>query len=130
MAGIHSLTRDMTETVASAAVSRSLTEKIGEAPTGYSVDIQIDPVTGDNEEAFAFNIDGGEIGATYNYSITSSGGGTAVTGSGTIENDPEEIENVDVSGLGDGTLTVSVYLTDATGNVGTPVTATAEKDTA
>lgn len=101
-----------------------------EAPSGYTVAWVTDPIDGSNDEAAAFNIVGGEEGATYDYEITSSGGGTPVADSGTISGDPEEITGVDVTGLNDGTLTVSVTLTDAAGNQGSAVTDDVTKSTA
>ena len=60
--------------------------------------------------------------------MASSGGGTAITGSGTITSATQQVTGINVSSLPDGTLTYSVYLTDAAGNAGTPVTATATLD--
>src|SRR5690606_3156432 len=61
-------------------------------------------------------------GATFDYKITSSGGGTPVTGSGTIISANQQLGNIDVSGLANGALTLSVTLTDDSGNVGNPAT--------
>ncbi|MFD2173432.1 hypothetical protein ACFSM0_04925 [Rhodobacter lacus] len=103
------------------------TSKDVSAPSGYSVSLDQDPVTAANESAVSFTFAGAETGTTYNYSITSSGGGTTVTGSGTITTASQTISSIDVSGLGDGTLTLSVTLTDS-GNTGTAATDTASKD--
>jgi len=48
------------------------------------------------------------VGATYNYTITTSGGGGPVTGSETVSPSTHSVSGVDVSTLPDGTLTVSV----------------------
>lgn len=100
------------------------------APAGYGVTFTTTPVFSGNETAVDFDITTAEVGSTYNYSITSSGGGAPITGSGTISGATESITGIDVSGLTDGTLTVSVTLTDLSANAGAAVTDTATKDTA
>ncbi|HRK97378.1 MAG TPA: inverse autotransporter beta domain-containing protein [Alphaproteobacteria bacterium] len=98
------------------------------APAGYAVAFSTSPVNIANVSAAGFDITTAEIGATYNYTISSSGGGTNVTGSGTISGATENITGLNLSGLNDGTLTVSVTLTDPSLNVGAAATNTATKD--
>ena len=105
-------------------------EKDTGAPSGYSIAFDQDPVNASNETSVAFTFAAAEVGADYDYAITSSGGGSSATGSGTITTATDQIDSIDVSGLGDGTLTLSVTLTDSGGNSGTAVTDTATKDTA
>jgi len=97
-------------------------------PAGYAVAFTTTPVNIANVGAAAFEITTAEIGSTYSYTISSSGGGTNVTGTGTIAGATESITGLNLAGLNDGTLTVSVTLTDPSLNVGTPVTNTATKD--
>lgn len=97
-------------------------------PAGYSVVFTTDPVNDANETAVAFQFASAEIGSTYSYTISSSGGGVPVTGIGTIASLTQTISAIDVSGLSDGTLTVSVTLTDSSSNVGIPATDTVIKD--
>ncbi|MCG8475423.1 MAG: hypothetical protein MI784_08120, partial [Cytophagales bacterium] len=99
------------------------------APSGYSVTIDQSPVNADNENAVSFTFAGAEVGATYNYSIISSGGGTPAAASGTISSATQSISGIDVSNLPDGTLTLSVTLTDPAGNAGSAATDTETKDT-
>lgn len=101
----------------------------GLPPSGYAVSFADTPVNAGNAANTGIAIAGGEVGSGYAYAITSSGGGTPVTGSGTLGADPESVTGLDLTGLADGTLTVSVTLTDSLGNAGTPVTATVTKDT-
>lgn len=79
------------------------------------------PVNDGNKTAAGFNITGAPNGATYNYTITSSGGGGNITGSGTISADPQVFTGINVSALPSGTLSVAVTITAAsgTGNVKT-----------
>ncbi|MGB5481920.1 MAG: Ig-like domain-containing protein, partial [Eudoraea sp.] len=45
------------------------------APSGYSVLINQDPINAGNETAVSFTFTGAEVGATYNYTFSSTGGG-------------------------------------------------------
>ena len=99
----------------------------GSAPTGYSVVWTTDPINAGNEANAEFDIIGGTAGNTYNFTVTSSAGGTPLTGNGTIITDPTP-RILDVSSLPDGTLTVQVELTNAFGT-GAPVTDTVNKST-
>lgn len=105
-----------------------------EAPSGYSVAFNGDPFGASNNTSVSFTIDDPEILATFDYTISSSGGGTDVTGSGTIPlpgaGDPSEYEvtGIDLSGLGEGTLTLDLTLTDPSGNTGSTASDTATHD--
>ncbi|RAI88307.1 MBG domain-containing protein [Algoriphagus yeomjeoni] len=90
------------------------------APSGYSVTIDQDPITPDNDDVVSFTFAGAEIGTTYEYTFTSSGGGTPVTNTGTILTATDQITGIDLSGLGLGTITLTVNLTDASNNEGLP----------
>ncbi|QAX32155.1 beta strand repeat-containing protein [Leisingera sp. NJS204] len=127
--GALTLTADASDAAGTAAnqVSENLT-KNAEAPAGYSAAFDQDPVTAANQSAAGFTFAGAEIGSSYAYTISSDGGGSDVTGSGTIASATDQITGLDLSGLGDGTLTLSVVLTDTVGNAGTAETSTAAKD--
>ncbi len=102
----------------------------GTAPSGYSVSIGQSKIISSNEEAMSFTFSGAEVDATYTYSIDDTDGTTsAVTGNGTINTATDEITDIDVSNLSDGTLTLSVTLTDLSSNTGTAVMDTVTKDT-
>lgn len=98
-------------------------------PSGYSVAMDALQITTANQTDVSFTITAAEIGATYNYTISSDNGGTPVTGTGTISTATEQISGIDLSGLQDGTLTLSFTLTDGASNEGDPATDTAAKDT-
>ncbi|MBS0618397.1 MAG: Ig-like domain-containing protein, partial [Spirochaetes bacterium] len=53
-------------------------------PTGYSVAIDQTAINNANKAAISFAFTAAEVGDTYNYSFTSTGGGGPVTGTGTI----------------------------------------------
>ena len=100
------------------------------APSGYSVSIDQSYVNSTTETAMSFTFSSAEVGADYTYSIDDTNGGTsAVTGSGTIATATDQISGIDVSGLDDDTLTLTVYLTDSNGNQGGDTTDTVTKET-
>ena len=92
------------------------------APTGYTATIDQSPINAGNEDAVSFTFAGAEVGTTYNYTFSSDGGGTNATGTGTVATATDQVTGIDVSGLADGTVTLSVTLTDANGNAGSAVT--------
>lgn len=120
--------KDAVTTIADATLTFSGSVGDVVAPAGYGVAFTTDPVYSGNVAAAAFDITSAEVGSTYNYTISSSGGPATVTGSGTIAGATESVTGVDVSTLADGTLTVSVTLTDTASNVGGATTDTATKD--
>lgn len=101
-----------------------------DAPIITGVAFDQSSITNGNQSAVSFTLAGAETGTTADYSITSSSGGTPVTASGiAVSSAGQTISGVDVSGLNDGTLTLSLTLTDAAGNVSTPAaTDTVNKD--
>ncbi len=98
------------------------------APVGYTVTIDQDPIVSSNQTSVSFTIVGAEVGADYDYTFSSNGGGTNVTGSGTIATATDQITGIDLSGLGDGNITLSVTLTDTNDNEGIPATDNKTKD--
>ncbi|MBW8245238.1 gliding motility-associated C-terminal domain-containing protein, partial [Muricauda oceani] len=97
-------------------------------PLGYNVSIDQSVVNFANQSAVGFTFSNAEIGAAYNYTFSSDGGGANVTGSGTIATPNDQISGIDLSGLGDGIITLSVTLSNGNGT-GTVVNDTADKDT-
>ena len=71
-------------------------------------------------------ITGGEAGAAFTWTITSSGGGQ-VSGSGVMSAASTRVDGLNLSGLGDGTLTVALHLTNPAGNASPPFSATTQK---
>ena len=89
------------------------------SPSGYTIAAIQQPDQRHAATAAGLHLQpGAEVGDTYNYTVTSSGGGTAVTGSGSVTSATQDVTGINVSSLADGTLTFSVTLTDAAGNAG------------
>ncbi|MEJ8757037.1 Ig-like domain-containing protein [Pontibacter sp. H259] len=99
------------------------------SPAGYAVTFNVNQVNFENDKKVPVTINNAEAGATYSYTVTSSNGGTPVTGAGESTAATITLPNLDMSGLKDGTLTITVYLTDKAGNKGEQVTAQVQKIT-
>lgn len=120
----------VTDDAGNSATIRSATgvDVDNEAPGGYGVAFDDILINGARAANVAFTIVGAEVGATYTYSIDSTGGGAAVQGSGVIAGATEHVTGVDLRGLADGTLTMAFTLSDAAGNPGAAVHANAVLD--
>ncbi|WP_266203368.1 Ig-like domain-containing protein [Pontibacter kalidii] len=88
------------------------------APTGYAVAFNQTVINYGNERSASVKVTGAEVGATYSYAITSAGGGTAVSGTGQAGAATFDIPNLNLSGLGNGQLTLVLRMTDAASNAG------------
>lgn len=99
------------------------------APEGYGATLETDPINARNETAAAFRVTGAEARATFSYELTSAMGGSPVKGSGTLQGARQLVDQIDVSGLKDGKLSLSLTVTDAAGNAGMPVEVEVRKDT-
>lgn len=88
------------------------------APTGYAVSFNQTVINYGNESSASVKVTGAEVGATYSYAITSAGGGTAVSGTGQVGAVTFDIPNLNLSGLGNGQLTLVLRMTDAASNAG------------
>ncbi|TPE43066.1 Ig-like domain-containing protein [Pontibacter mangrovi] len=99
------------------------------APAGYMVAFDTERVDVNNQHEVDLGVREAEVGATYFYSISSSNGGEAVEGSATVPAKTFAVQDLDLTGLSDGLLTVRLYLVDEAGNKGEEVTAQVEKIT-
>ena len=102
--------------------------KLTTIPSGYTVSFDQDPINQTNENNISFTFSNAEVNASYNYTISSSGGGTNVVGNGPITSLDQQISGIDLSGLGNGTISLSVVLSNTNG-AGAPATATSTKET-
>ncbi len=97
-------------------------------PSGYSISFIDDYLNNTTKTSAEIRFNNAIIGTTYNYSISSNAGGTPKTGNGAITEKDQTITNIDCSALNDGTLTVSVTLTDDDNNTGIAASDTIIKD--
>lgn len=91
----------------------------------YTTSFTTSPITNANANDVSFAIAKAPSGASFDYTITSSGGAGSVTGTGIISGNPHTVSGVDVSALPAGTLTLSVTLSTTAGGTGEARTATA-----
>lgn len=108
------------------ALAAWLTTYVGEqCPSGYAIAFNAGTYTlGTDANAVRVNVTGAQVGATYAITISSSGGGTPVTATGTVSNASFNVQNINCSGLTAGTLTASIVLTDTDGEAGAAATGT------
>jgi hypothetical protein len=127
--GLHSFTAVATDTVGNTTTTSAVTATVDTiAPAITSITPSQSYVNIANNSSVAAALAGAETGTTYALSVSTSGGGTAVTSSGTISSATQSFSGLNLSGLGDGTLTYSITLTDLAGNT-TTKSATETKDT-
>ena len=108
--------------------SNSVSAWAGIPPSGHSITLGSSVINASQVSSSSFTFAGAEVNATYRLDVTSSGGGTTVTRTGTVTASNQQITGIDVTGLEDGTLTYAVVLTDPAGNAASAKTATATKD--
>jgi hypothetical protein len=118
----------LTDTAGNTGSAATATATLDSAPLGYTITANDSLVNAVEAVATGFTFADAEVGATYSYTVTSSGGSAVISGSGTVSSATEQVTGIDVSSLADGTLTYSATLTDTSGNTGSAVTATATLD--
>ena len=98
-------------------------------PSGYDFSWDQTDINDGNVTAITATTTGCEIGADWTFTATSDGGGTPVVESGTVDTSPSfQIGPMDMSLLGNGTVTGSLVLTNYIGS-GTPAEQTITKTT-
>ncbi len=129
--GTLTLSVTLTDAAGNSAVAVTDTATLDvTAPSGHSVSFDDNVFNVSEAAAASFSFAGGEVGATYGYSVSSSGGGVPVTGSGTLATASDQVAGLDLTGLADGTLTLVVTVTDTAGNAASAVTDTSTLDAA
>ena len=100
-----------------------------EPPSGYSVTFDQAEINFANKYDASFTISGGEVGARYEYTITSSGDGNVLRakGYGELDNQTEQ-NDAYVFELENGILTLELTLIDSNNNRGNTVRATITKN--
>ncbi|MDF3123447.1 Ig-like domain-containing protein [Rheinheimera sp. 1928-s] len=129
--GAHSITLTATDEAGNVSVaSDPLAITLDKTPPAIGgVAFDQASITSANQAAVSFTLAGAEVGATAEYEITSNNGGTAVSNSFVVASAAQQVTGLNVGALNDGTLTISIILTDPAGNSSTPaVEATVNKD--
>ncbi len=115
------LTGTTSNFITSTALDAAATDIV--PPAGYTVAIDQASIDASNQTAVSFTIANPGDAVKYYYSIKDAAD-SVVAGSGPIADQPT---GIDVSGLADGDLQLSVILEDAAGNTGAPATAMINK---
>jgi len=97
------------------------------APVAYAIMFKEEKINLANQTNISLEVTGAETGSSYYYTISSTAGGTPVSGTGTAASADFDMPALDVSSLADGTLTITFYQQDAAGNKGLNVTAQVQK---
>ena len=84
-------------------------------PSGYTIVADQSSLDSTTATAAGFTFSNAVVGATYSYSVSSTGGGTPVTGSSTVTSAAQDVTGINVSSLSSGTLTFSVAITNGAG---------------
>ncbi|WP_193352322.1 Ig-like domain-containing protein, partial [Catenovulum agarivorans] len=94
-------------------------------PSGFSIDIEQSLIDASNDTAMSFVFANAELGTSYQASV--SDGTNTVSVSGSVDAADAQVTSIDVSGLAEGSLILSVSLTDSFGNQSDAVTDTVDK---
>ena len=113
---------------ASSSFKKSFTVTVTDniAPTGHSVLITQDTITRNNEAALGFILNGLESSGSFTYKVT-DGSNEIIGNSRAITGVSAQVTGVNVTTLNEGTLTLSVTVSDTAGNEASDVTATIAK---
>ena len=88
----------LTDAAGNTGTAVTATARLDQAvPYGYLVTADAIYVTSANASSTGFTFSGATVGDTYNYSASSDGGGTAVTGSGTVTSATQDVTGINVS---------------------------------
>ncbi|SHE61227.1 PKD domain-containing protein, partial [Leeuwenhoekiella marinoflava] len=105
------------------------------APNGYAASFELGAQTiinSSNVETVEFGGLALEIGTILSYEFSSSTSGAPITGTASVTSETQIFDNAgggfDLTSLGDGTITLTINLTDNAGNVGADATTTVTKD--
>src|SRR5690606_1882992 len=90
--------------------------KTSAATSVYTVSIDQDLITLGHICVVRFMCDNVAGSPTYEHDFSSSGGGTPVDGNGTINEPDQQIGGIDLNGLEDGEVTLTVTLTNPNGD--------------
>ncbi|WP_462159416.1 Ig-like domain-containing protein [Pseudoalteromonas sp. GB56] len=116
----------------SAAFSTAITQNSdaidANAPSGHTIAFN-SAINSLNVTSASVSVNNGEVGASYQLTLSVSGSAATKTVSGSLASLADTISNIDLSTLPDGQVDASLVLTDAAGNVAASVAATISKDT-
>ncbi|WP_442792690.1 tandem-95 repeat protein, partial [Pseudoalteromonas sp. T1lg23B] len=126
--GAHAMTARATDTAGNTADSASLSVTIdASAPTGVTASIDQSTINADNEAAMSFTLTGLESSGSFTYQISDGTNSVSSASATSITSASEQVTAIDVTALDEGTLTLSVTVTDTAGNDSSAFTDTVTK---
>ena len=114
--------------------TETTTADLASSLNGFTVTPDLSELNSVAASSAGFTLAGVEIGSKFTYTISGNGGspvvpgGATVSGSGSVTSNTQDVTGIDLSTLGDGTITFSVTLTDVAGATSNAVNATATID--
>ncbi|KAF7781594.1 hypothetical protein PRUB_b0870 [Pseudoalteromonas rubra] len=124
------LTVSATQTDTAGNSSNAATQSItldNATPSGQSVAIDQTLINRDNESALSFTLSGLEGSGTFTYQVSDGTNTVSSDSATTVNASSQQVTGVNVSTLNEGTLTLTVIVSDEAGNAGEGVTATVTK---
>ncbi|WP_240479525.1 Ig-like domain-containing protein [Pseudoalteromonas rubra] len=97
------------------------------SPSGQSVAVDQTVINRDNESALSFTLSGLEGSGSFTYQVSDGTNTVSSNSATTITASSQQLTGVDVSALNEGTLTLTVTVSDEAGNASEGVTATVTK---
>ena len=95
------------------------------APSGHAVSVDQSIINASNESAMSVTLTNLEGSGSLTYQVTD--GTSVISGNASINAATQQITNIDVTSLAEGTLTFSAIVSDTAGNASAAVTATVTK---
>ncbi|OHU92126.1 Ig-like domain-containing protein [Pseudoalteromonas amylolytica] len=126
--GAHAISARSTDTAGNNTDSASLSVTIdATAPTGVTASIDQSKIDADNEAAMSFTLSGLEGSGSFTYEISDGVDSVSSSSATTITSSSAQVTSIDVTSLDEGTLTLSVTVTDTAGNDSSAFTDTVTK---
>ncbi|WP_254663592.1 Ig-like domain-containing protein [Pseudoalteromonas sp. BMB] len=126
--GAHSVSARATDTAGNTTDSASLSVTIDStAPTGVTAAIDQSLINAGNETALSFALSGLEGSGSFTYQISDGTSSVSSSGSIAITGSTQQVSSINVANLAEGTLTLSVVVTDIAGNQSSTFTDTVTK---
>ncbi|WP_417711751.1 Ig-like domain-containing protein, partial [Pseudoalteromonas ardens] len=124
------LTVSATQTDTAGNTSTAATQSItldNATPSGQSVAIDQTLINRDNESALSFTLSGLEGSGTFTYQVSDGTNTVSSDSATTVTASSQQVTGINVSTLNEGTLTLTVIVSDAAGNAAEGITATVTK---
>ncbi|MFY8297651.1 tandem-95 repeat protein [Pseudoalteromonas sp. SS15] len=115
--GTHSVFARASDTAGNTTDSSTISVVVDTtAPTGVSSTIDQSQINADNEAALSFSLSGLESSGSFTYQISDGTSSVSSSSATSITSSTAQVTSIDVTNLSEGTLTLTVLVTDVAGN--------------